>query len=142
MEDKDKPLQSEFIGSEICKTESDIIMGDKDKPLQLGWYVHEYIGCEICKEFDEKGYFVPLVNEDDVKVGDHIYFAGWNCWYEAIVSKDSMGGDFTATTLSGKLLTTLYFKKDDRNCWTSFVIINREALDKLDIFLEKDKENV
>lgn len=116
-------------------------MEDNDKPFQLGWYVFEYIGSEICKEFDEKGHYIPLINEDDVKAGDHIYFAGWDCWYEAIVSKDVLG-EFTATTLGGKLLTTLYFKKDDRNCWTSFVIISRDAIERLDMFLEKEKENV
>ena len=105
-------------------------MEDKPSLFQVGFMTYEYIGSEICKEFDEKGHFVPLVNEDDVKVGDHIYFSGWNCWYEAVVSEDVLG-EFTATTLGGKLLTTLYFKKDDRNCWTSFVIISRAALDKL-----------
>ena len=113
---------------------------DKDDFL-VGFTTVQYIGWEICKEFTEQGQPIELKNKDDIKNGDHIFFAGFTGYHDATVEEDEYG-TFVAWTLNRSLLTPLEFCKDERQCWTSGCIINSNCLDLPDWFQEKDGKNV
>lgn len=90
------------------------------KRLADGWMCYEVVGIEITK--DGK---TPLVNKEDIQVGDKITFPGIRSEMEMTVTKDKYG---VLSANNGRWATTLQFAEDSRKCWVSIGMFNLNAV--------------
>lgn len=99
------------------KTDIEVLPADKAEPLKLNWIIKEYIGTEIYKFGTEN----PIINKDDLKVGDEV-----DCWG----CKAKVIGLSYAISESGDTEFMLSFDRDDRHCWVCDGIINMRGITK------------
>lgn len=133
------------------------VIPPKDGPLKLNFVIKEYMGWEIHAfpmnveltpeqlyddrywPRDEQGvplYHKPIKNKEDLKVGDMVICKGnpfdyiWNCGVVREIHGDS--GTISLDE-ADKMIASMEFGKDDRECWVTGCIINTACLEKIQL---------
>jgi hypothetical protein len=99
-----------------CNQKIEVLPADEENGIRtLNWVIREYNGCEVYRP----GKDYPLLNKDDLKVGDKI-----DCW-GSIAEVTGL-----TTAKSEHVIFMLEFDKDDRHCWVCNGVINMRGIER------------
>lgn len=134
-DDKDKSLtrmkidgdicitsEPEFIGKIPVRTELTVLSADTPKDRTVGWTVTCYDGGEVYLK-DAEG--VNLTTATSIKKGDKVIVPSLIGYIEMTVTSR---GKKKGRAESENTLAYLDFAKDERECWTSSMTVNKKLL--------------
>lgn len=121
----------EFVGTVPARSDLTVIGPDKPKPKEIGFTCHFVEGGEVFLFHNDDEPFGPTIpNDQDLVVGSTVLVPTlWGGYSKMVVTgEDRAEDDFN--------VAVLFRSKDDRQCWVSDTMINKNLKKNLREILE------